>query len=184
MADAGPVVRVKVTPTYKDFARLHAALTSQQGWSLYRAGIGVAVLAVVGLTIWGVIAAADADRREAALVQGAVQGLVLAVLCAALWRVVGGQARKQWDSTPGLREDRAFEFSPDGLYVASASASSRTDWSVFDKAEVLAGHVVLTTRDQVAHYVPESALSDGQREDLDELLRAHVPGFAGLPARR
>lgn len=182
MADPGPVVRVAVTPTYEDFARLTAALRRRQEHGLWPVvAITVPVVLLV-VTTAGLIAADD-GRRLTVL----AQAVPIAVFAVFLFGWVAWSrryyVRRQWKSTPGLREDRVFEFSPDGLYAASDSGSSRTNWPVFEKAEVLAVHLILTTRDQVIHYLPEAALSDEQRADLDDLLRAHVPGFAGLPAR-
>lgn len=175
MADAGPVVRVTVTPDLDGYTRLCAAVNRRRvGWLLYLGG---------GLILIGLYVTVVNSRNGPVRLQAALPVLVFGLVFLMLPLSVRWQVRRNWERSPELRAERVYEIAADGIGHASAVSAGRADWSVIQRAGVVAGSVVMFTGQGQVFYVPESALTDGQRADLDDLLRAHVPGFGGLPPR-
>ena len=176
MADAGPVVRVVVTPDRDAYIRL--------GTAVYWRRAGRVLAPCCGVVLVGVMMTL-ARGRDGPFPPAAVFGLaVVAAVGVGLPLSVRRQLAANWDRSPELRAERVYELTPAGFGHAADVSAGRVSWPVIRRAGVVAGNVVLFTGQGQMYFLPEPALSDGQREDLDRLLRAHVPGFAGLPARR
>ncbi|MBX9579068.1 MAG: YcxB family protein [Gemmataceae bacterium] len=178
MADGGPVVRVKAAPKLEDWLGLNAAIFRRRirAWWFTYFFVGWAVLGLVLMVVDG-----PSTVPLPAVLLPIGLALVFSVLLPLLIRV---NAQQVWDRSEEIREERAYEFSRGGVTYTGAASSGRISWSVFKRAEVARGYMILYTGQPAVVLIPESALTGEQREELDRLLRAHVPGFAGLPPRR
>ena len=85
--------------------------------------------------------------------------------------------RRRFRKSPYRNENMVSILTAEGLHAVSPQSDSRLAWSVFTKARSFSDGVLLFQGPGVFNWLPDTALSDGSRTEVDSLIRARVKDY-------
>jgi hypothetical protein len=124
--------------------------------------------------------------------------VAIAAVCAAMfalpivtYRIQYWALRRRFRNLPeGLGTFRV-SVGPDGVFSRSASlepqsgwSASAAPWSAYERAVPLPDGILLYRAAEGVQWLPDAALVEGSRDDVEQLFRAHLPSGVSRARRR
>jgi hypothetical protein len=157
-------------------------------WSFNRARwvVPVVGIAIPALMIW---LAVGRHWRESSLADAfwnALPWMLLGAFYLSLLPLMRRTAaRKALQEDPALRGTQMRTVDDAGLHIRGAGLSQDLRWADLVRVEETTDFFLFFYNRSAAHYIPKRVLGDRQRDELRNLIQAHVPevGASALAAR-